>query len=98
MDTKLAAIKDAMNKQSGDGRDIDAARELAEEYVAANPDIFAEYQNLDVADCCKAVDAFRAAGMEDSLWQVETWCLYRFEPQNIGGPTMAQVRIPGSSK
>lgn len=92
MNDDLAAIKAAWTNPAG--RDDDAVRTMADAYVAAHPTEFAEYELMAIADCVAAVEAFRAAGMEESQWRVEVWLLHRFEAQDIGGEYQAQVRIP----
>ena len=68
---ELAAVKDAMDKSTGDGRDHDLAVELAEAYVKAHPDLFVSMRDMSIEDCVKAVDVFRAAGLEEEHWRVE---------------------------
>lgn len=91
---KLEAIRDANDKNTGDGRDRDKAVKLAEAYVKANPDMFASFKGLSIAECVQAVDVFRAAGLEEEEWRAEAWLLAKFEPQNIGGEYQATVRLP----
>ena len=92
MNSELEAIKDAWDKNTGDGRD-ESARELADAYVAAHPDQFTSLEAMSLEQCVQAVDVFRQAGMADEQWRVETWLLHRFEPQNIGGAAQAKVRL-----
>jgi hypothetical protein len=91
---KLEAIRDCMNKHTGDGRDHPKAVKLAEAYVKANPDMFASFKDLSLEDCVKSVSVFRAAGMEEEEWRVETYLLAKFEPQSIGGEYHPTVRLP----
>lgn len=51
---------------------------------------------MTLDQCVQALGVFRRAGMEDEQWKVETWLLHRYEPQNIGGPIQAKVRISTS--
>ena len=51
-----------------------------------------------IEECVNAVSVFRQAGMAEEQWKVEVWQLHHFEPQQIGGPIQAQVRIPGLRK
>jgi hypothetical protein len=69
------------------------ARELADAYVEAHPELFVSLREMTLEQCVAAVDVFRGAGMETELWNTEAWLLHRFEPQNIGGKAEAQVRI-----
>jgi hypothetical protein len=100
MNEKLRAIREAWDpgdpetKNVDSNRDEDKARKLADSYVKANPDQFAALQSMTLEECVKAVDTFRAAGMEDEQWKVETWLLHKFEPQKIGGTYEATVRVP----
>lgn len=89
----LEAIRDAWDKTTGDGRDEDGARKLADAYVAAQPDEFTELAGMTLEQCVQAVEVFRNAQMADSQWRVETWLLHHFAPQNIGGAAAPTVRI-----
>jgi hypothetical protein len=93
MNKELQAIQDAWDKEVGGGRDETKARTLADKYVKAHPDEFASFADMDVHQCVKAVDVFREAGMEEDKRRVDTWILHRFDPQQIGGPAEATVRI-----
>lgn len=90
---ELGAIRDAWSKDSGEGRDEEKARKLADAYVKANPDQFETLEDLSVDQLVKAVDVFREAGMEDDQWRVEAWLLHRYEPQTIGGAAEPKVRL-----
>jgi hypothetical protein len=98
MNADLEAIKEAMDKATGDGRDHSEACTLADAYVAAHPEQFTDLAAMPLDKCVTAVDAFRAAGMDEAQWQVEAWLLHRFLPQNIGGTAQAAVRIPGATQ
>ena len=63
--------------------------------VAAHPDEFGLLATMPIESCVAAVDLFRNEADEASQWRVETWLLHRFEPQTIGGPVIAKVRVPG---
>lgn len=95
MDKQLTAIRNALDKNTDDGRDLDTARKLADKYVADNPQKFEQFQGLDEDACCKAADVFNAAGMDEQVALVETWVRHHFEPQDIGGPSKATVRVLG---
>ncbi|MEW2478737.1 hypothetical protein AB0876_04025 [Mycobacterium sp. NPDC049093] len=95
MNPELEAIKDALDKTTGDGRDMDHVRALADAYVAAHPDQFTSLQTMERDQCIAAIDVFRAAGMEEDQWRVEAWIQHRWDPMQIGGPVTAKVRIPG---
>lgn len=92
-DLTLDAIREAWDKNTGEGRDENATRALADQYVAAHPDQFTELQGLTLAQLVQAVQVFRDAGLPDSQWRVETWLLHHYEPQSIGGPVDARVRV-----
>lgn len=94
MNPELQAIRDAMDKKTGDGRDADKARELADQYVADHPDQFEQMADLTLKQCVQAVATFRNANMVDDQWRAEAWILHRFEKQHIGGAASPQVRIP----
>lgn len=95
MTPELQAIRDAMDNTNGN-RDITQAVALADTYVSEHPDQFTSLTEMPIEQCVAAVDVFRAAGMEDDQWRVEAWLLHRYEPQTIGGPVTAKIRIPGS--
>ena len=93
MKKEFAAIKDAMDKKTGDGRDHDKAIALADKYVKAHPEEFAEMQNLTLEQCVKNVETFRETGQDDWEMRFEVWLLHHFEPQNIGGAAEPTVRL-----
>lgn len=97
-DKDLQAIRDAWDKESGGGRDEDKARALADKYVAKHPEQFDGLAEKSIHELVKAVDVFRDAGMDDEQWRIETYLLHRYNPQEIGGPTAATVRITGEGK
>lgn len=90
MNSELEAIKDALDKSTG--RDMSEVVALADAYVAVHPDQFTSLQELERDQCVAAIDTFRAAGMEEDQWRVETWIQHRWDPMNIGGPVEAKVR------
>lgn len=94
MDGKLAQIKMALTDAEDHPADVDEARRLADEFVAENPGYYSDYAGKSVHELVEAVDLLRSAGMEEEHWRVEAWLLHRFEPQNIGGPVEAIVRVP----
>lgn len=96
MNAELEAIKDSWDKNTGDGREEDGTRALCDAYVEAHPDEFNSLRTMTLDACVRAIDVFRAAGMDEEQWKVEVWLLHHFEPQSIGGPIQAQVRIPGA--
>lgn len=93
MDPDLAAVKDAMDKSTGDGRDYDKACKLADAYVAKHPEQFGQFRDLSIEDCVRAVDVFRDANMVEDQWRVEAWILHSWEPLNVGGGFQAQARL-----
>lgn len=94
MNKELEAIKKAWDKNTGNGREEEKTRELADAYVEAHPEQFESMKDMTLEECVQAVSVFRAAGMEEEQWKVEVWLLHHFEPQNIGGPIQAKVRLP----
>jgi hypothetical protein len=90
MKSELQAIRDAL-----DAQDFDIARELADEYVTANPNDFTTLADLSLEECVKAVCVFRDAGMSDNHYQIEAWLLHKWEPQNIGGEASPSLRLAG---
>lgn len=98
MNAELEAIKDAWDKNTGNGRDEDGTRAMCDAYVEAHPDQFTALREMTIEECVNAVSVFRQAGMAEEQWKVEVWLLHHFAAQNIGGPMQAQVRIPGLRK
>lgn len=84
LNAELAAIRDALGSETGEGMDVDLARSLANDYVAAHPGEFTEIATKTLEECVAAVDVFREAGMPNEQWRIETWVLHRWKPQNIG--------------
>lgn len=93
MKTEFAAIKDIWDADTGEGRDEEMVRQLSDEYVAAHPEEFESFQGLDEKALVKALEVFRAAGLEDDEYRVQVWIWHYFEPQEIGGTYRAKVRI-----
>lgn len=93
MPTQLTEIPDAWDKETGEGRDEELTRSLADAYVTENPAEFAELEALSLEDLVKAVDVFRAAGLTDSQLRVEAWIFHSYKPQNIGGTYSAELRV-----
>ncbi|WP_166905907.1 hypothetical protein [Mycobacterium sp. DL440] len=86
MNAELEAIRDAMDKDRPGGRDREVARNLAEAYIAANPDEFVMLQTMTVETLVGTVEVFRANGDEQSQWLAEAWLLHLFPtPQQVGG-------------
>jgi hypothetical protein len=95
MQDELLAIKEAWDKDLDGGRDEVRARELADAFVANNPDLYVGFENFAIEDLVTAVDRYREAGPvgENDQWKIEAWLLHHFEPQKIGGIAEPQVRI-----
>lgn len=81
---QLEDIKAAWSSAEGGGRDEVLARELCDQLVASNPELFEEIQDKSLPELVEAIDVFHAAGMEEQVWRIEAWLLHRFEPQQIG--------------
>jgi hypothetical protein len=96
LNSELEAIKNAWDKTTGGGRDDAGTRALCDTYVATHPEQFADYRGMKIEDCVRAVSVFRAAGLDEAQWRAEVWLLHRFEPQHIGGPMRAQIRLPST--
>lgn len=93
MNAELEAIKDAWDKQTGDGRDDAGTRALCDKYVAAHPDVFAGLDKFDIPTLVQLLSNYRDAGKEEEQWNVEVWLLHRYAAQNIGGAYEAQIRV-----
>lgn len=87
MNKGLEAVKKAV-----DELDFDKARKLADAYVKAHPDEFADYAEMTIESVVQAVDVFRAAGMLDNQYRAEAWHLHAWEPQAVGGSVVPQKR------
>lgn len=106
-DALLDDFLDAWDNETGEGRDMDAARAAADAYVAANPDTFARYETMSLETCVATIDAYRSAaevfrerGLDDDAIEpeankllVDVWLLHHFQPQQIGGSAAPVVRI-----
>jgi len=77
----------------GSPRNAELAVSLSDDYVAANPELYVDYEEKTTKECVEALEVFRDAGMETQMWQAQAWIFHRFEFQNIGGEAQAQVRI-----
>ena len=95
------AFLDAVNKRTGDGRDIDKARQIAEAYIAANPEEFKDFIGMTALDCANLASVYNAAAekvpqaRKDGV-RLEMWVRAKFETQDIGGEVQAVQRdIPG---
>lgn len=94
MDKELEAVKDAMDKSTGDGRDRDKAVQLADAYVAAHPETFAGLDKFDLPLLVELVSQKRNAGDAQGEWELEAWLLHAYLPQEIGGEYRPQLRVP----
>jgi hypothetical protein len=90
---QLEAIKDAMDKATGDGRDREKAVQLADKYVKAHPDLFAGLDKISLPILVQLLSEHRNAGNEEEQWNVEAWLLHHYPPQKIGGEYHAEVRL-----
>ncbi|QNJ59242.1 hypothetical protein SEA_MRMIYAGI_27 [Mycobacterium phage MrMiyagi] len=93
MNSELAAVGEAMNPNREGGRDTTLARSLADAYVSAHPEEFADLEAKTLKECVEAVDVFRNTGWDEARARTELWILHKFEFQTIGGEAQAQVRI-----
>lgn len=93
LSAELAAIKDAMDKTTGDGRDHALAVRLSEAYIETHPELVAEMRGMSLPEIVTASATFSAAGFEEQHWQCEAYHLAKFEPQQIGGEYKAQIRL-----
>lgn len=94
MNAELEAIKDAWDKNTGNGREEVLTREMCDAYVAAHPERFTDYHDLTLEEIVETIGVFRRVGFEERQWEAEVWQLHRFEPQNIGGVAKVVVRRP----
>lgn len=105
MNTALQEIKDAWQNRpaagtassSEDGEALSAHDKdvvaLADSYVTAHPELFSQFEGKDEHFCVRALEVAREQGLEESEWQIQAWLFHRFEFQNIGGVSKAQVRL-----
>jgi hypothetical protein len=95
MNAELEAIRDAWSKETGGGREEELTRQLADEFVAAHPDLFVGLiENSTQDDLVKMIDVFRANGNDEMVWTIQAWLFHHFEPQNIGGVAEGRIRLP----
>lgn len=90
---ELAAIADSWDKSTGDGRDNEGTRKLCDAYVAAHPEIYAGLDKITLPVLVNLLADHRNAGREEEQWQIETYLISHYEPQQIGGAYEATVRI-----
>lgn len=95
MNSELEAIKDAWDKNTGDGRS-EEARTMARTYVKAHPELFAGLEHFNVPTLVNLLSDKRNSGDDEGAWNVEAWLLACVPPQNIGGTYQAQIQLPGS--
>lgn len=72
----------------------DEQLEMCKSYVEAHSDEFEKVKDLTIEECVSALSVFRAAGYDEDAQRLEVWLRYHFEPQHIGGPMQARVRLP----
>lgn len=92
MASTLQEIEDLWDAGSGDQ---EAVRAAADAYVAANADEFSDFASKTLEELVSAIDVFRAAGYTDQVQRIDVWLWHHFEPQNIGGAAVVQVRVAG---
>lgn len=91
---ELAAVKDAMDKSTGDGRDLELAVQLSEAYVQAHPELTAEMHDWSLEKIVEAMSVFSAAGFDEKYMQLEAYQLAKFPRQQIGGEYHVTARLP----
>lgn len=96
MNEELAAIQAAM-----EATDFATARDLADTYVAAHTDEFADYfaiteaaesESKALLAVVNAAAALRAAGLTAAHYRAEAFLLYRWDPQDVSGGSQPRVR------
>lgn len=95
MHEKLQAIKDAWNKEIGEGRDVETANQLSREFIAENPERFVDISTMPLEGekgIVHALEVFREAGFEEKEWEIQAWLFGEVPPQNIGGNLGQQVK------
>lgn len=93
MNDDLEAIRYAWDKDTG-GRDEAQTRRLSDEYVAANPDVYAGFENLGQTVLVRQIDEARDNGDDEEVWTIQAWLFHHFEPQKIGATVQSVVRLP----
>ncbi len=58
---------------------------MADQYVAAHPELAAKYGSLTIPQLVTLVDSARAAGDEEERIRLDIWINAAFEYQQIGG-------------
>lgn len=90
MNAELEAIKNAWDKNTGDGRD-ENARELAKAYVSAHPEIYTGLERFSVEQLVSLLSQYRDSGDHEGEWNIEAYLLACVPPQNIGGEYHATI-------
>lgn len=103
----LDELFDVWDKDTGDGRDENAARSLAKDYVATNSGDFTDLQNRTVEELVSMVDkcrdgarTFREVGMEsearmldDQKLKIDVFLLAAVPKRYIGGQVDQDVPV-----
>jgi hypothetical protein len=106
-DQALAAILSAWDKSTGKGRDEDKARQLAKDYVEANPSQFESLDGKTVDELVSRVDflretaeSARTRGLEDAAVEldaqkllVDTFLLACVPKRHIGAQAELNLKV-----
>lgn len=84
MDAELEAYDHAWKTLPKDERNA-VCQQMADDYVAAHPELVAKYGHLTIPQLVSMVSLAREAGDEASRIEIDIWINAAFEYQSIGG-------------
>lgn len=70
----------------------DTARAIADEYIAAHPEMADRFGGLDLKQLVDEVSFYRSVGREKDRILADMWLLSNYEPQRIGGGGTVEVK------
>ena len=84
MNAELEAYDRAWNETPKDARNA-VCQALADEYVAAHPELAAKYGALSIPELVSLVDLARQMSDVEKRIELDVWIMAAFEFQRIGG-------------
>lgn len=84
MDAELQAYDEAWRNTPREARN-QVCQAMADDYVAAHPELQLRYIGLTIPECVALLDVAREAGDEAKRIELDIWINAAFEYQQIGG-------------
>lgn len=92
----IAAITDAWDKETGDGRDEAGVRKSAAAYVKAHPEEFIDLKDITEAQAIALIDVYRQVPLPDQVDRVQVFMWATFAKRHIGiDPVNLTVEVQG---